>query len=207
MKRTIGVSILVFAINAFVISGVIAGVEPSPFQPQINQLYASENILNSIDHVVGKTMDNPPIEGQPSVNLDGALNKLDAANERVTSVSGFITSIYEEVMGTEPSPFRSDIVPALEAVEQAAQNIVIAIDSYLPPAGVPFEFIEALNEVAGSAQIIVQNTQRYIDGLNCTPLPVDCAGIHDQITCNDTCGSCIWVLDDTGGGECGEALP
>jgi hypothetical protein len=110
-------------------------------------------------------------------------------------------------MGTEPSPFRSDIVPALEAVEQTAQNIVIAIDRYLPPDGVPYEFINALNEVAGSAQIIVENTQFYINSLTCTPLPVDCAGIHDEITCNDTCGSCIWVPDVTGGGECRAALP
>ena len=208
MKRSICASLVVLAMSAFVISGVIAGIEPSPFQPQINQLNASENILNSINQVNTKTMDNPPIAGQPSPNLIGALNKIDTSNERVTSVSGFITSIYEEVMGIEPSPFRPDIVPALQDVQIAANNIVDAIISFGTPAGVPQEFINALSGVAESAQIIVDNTQLYIEELTgCDPTPgTDCAGIHDPDICNGYC-VCEWFPDDTGSGECRDVLP
>jgi hypothetical protein len=137
----------------------------------------------------------------------GALNKLRAANERVTSVSGFITSIYEEVMGTEPSPFRPDIVPALEVVQLAAEGIVVATGKYNPPYGVPFEFIEALNDAAGSALSIVDNTQLYIEELTgCIPGAIDCADIHDPDTCNNFC-ACKGVPDDTGGGECRDVVP
>ena len=100
--------------------------------------------------------------GAPNPNLNGALNKIDAANQRVTSVSGFITSIYEEVMGTEPSPFGPDIVPALEAVQVPAKDIADAIDGYVPPAGVPDDFIIAFGYVAGSALDVVKNAQSYI---------------------------------------------
>ncbi len=64
-------------------------------------------------------------------------------------------------MGTEPSPFRIDLVPPLEAVEKAAQCIVDVIGRYVPPGDVPPEFIEALGSVRGSAQIIVNNAQEY----------------------------------------------
>lgn len=117
--------------------------------------------MSAIEKVVIKSLDKPPIDGAPSPNLVGALNKLDATDIRVQSVSGFITSIYEEVMGTEPSPFRIDLVPPLEAVKGAAQDIVDVIGRYVPPEDVPSEFIEALDSVKGSAQIIVENAQKY----------------------------------------------
>jgi hypothetical protein len=205
MRKSARVALSVFAMSVFVISGVMAGIEPSPFQPQINQLNASENILSSIEQVVTITIENPPIEGQPSPNLTGALNKLEATDVRVTSVSGFITSIYEEVMGTEPSPFRADIVPALEYVKMAAEDIVNAIARYAPPAGVPQQFIDALGAVGFSAQGIVDDVQLYIEILTGTP-PIDCAGIHDEVTCNDTGGACVWYTDDTGIAECRDAI-
>jgi hypothetical protein len=139
-----------------------AGIEPSPFKPEINKLYASENMLSVIENVVTITIANPPVDGAPSPNLNGALNKLATTDIRVGSVSGFITSIYEEVMGTEPSPFRIDLVPAFEAVKGAAQDIVDVIGRYVPPGEVPSQFIEALGSVKGSAQIIVDNAQQYI---------------------------------------------
>lgn len=206
MRRSASAALTVFGMSVLIASGVMAGIEPSPFQPQINQLYASENMLRAIEHVVLQTQENPPIEGQPSPSLTGALNKLDTTGERVTSVSGFITSIYEEVMGTEPSPFRPDIVPALESVQWAAEDIAAAIRDYLrtPPSGVPEAFLGSLDSVAGSAEFIVNEVQLYIEELTGTP-PIDCAGIQDEATCNNTGGACVWYVDDTGLAECRDA--
>ncbi len=46
-----------------------AGFEPSPFKPEINKLYASENKLSAIENVVIKSLDNPPVDGAPSPDL------------------------------------------------------------------------------------------------------------------------------------------
>ena len=65
-----------------------AGTEPSPFLPEINQLLAVANILNSADFRVGKSIAHPPDPCVPpdpcnSPDLNGAINRLEAISEQV----------------------------------------------------------------------------------------------------------------------------
>ena len=57
--------------SAFIITEVMAGVEPSSLQSETNRLYASENMLRSIEHVLTKTTNNTPVDGTLSLNLVG----------------------------------------------------------------------------------------------------------------------------------------
>jgi len=54
-------------------------------------------------------------------------------------------------MGVEPTPFRHDIVPALEEIKGAAQDIADAITGYIQLKGVPNDFVNALCFVMDSA--------------------------------------------------------
>jgi len=169
---TVLFSILFLISSSF--SFVIAGVEPSPFQPEINQLGAAENILLSIGHVVIKTIDTASFDADNN-SLNGALNKLEATNTRLESVSGFITFIREEVMGVEPSPFLGDLVPALEQVVIVSQQIVSSLEPYLGTGAnmnLPQEVIVKLVEIQNSAVGIESYTQSFIKDLNGS-LPID----------------------------------
>lgn len=165
-KRTITA---VGVIVVFLVSGIAtvawAGIGTSPFQPEINQLGAAQNSLESIANRTTKTIDNPPIEGQASPALNGALNRLEAINKQLNSVRGFISSTVEAVLGIEPSPFREDVIPALEGVQGAAQGIADMIDEYLSlpiDPCIPVDFINALCGVLNSANMIVNETTEYI---------------------------------------------
>ncbi|MBT8089975.1 MAG: hypothetical protein KJO01_07185 [Gammaproteobacteria bacterium] len=174
-----------------------AGVEPSPFQPEINQLGAAENILVSANSRIIKAMDHPPDPVVPSPNLNGALNRLDAINRQLVSVDDMVASMIEEVMGFEPSPFHplSEIVPAIAGVQGAALNIVEEIDARLGFEPTPFvpEFEAKLLSVQSSAQGIETNTQNYINQIDCDPNA--CMGIDSRTEC-ESIVCCVWISTD-----------
>jgi hypothetical protein len=122
-------------VGVFLLSGIavvaLAGTEPSPFKPNINQLGAVENVLNSVKNRVEKVLSKPPDYGVSRPSLKGAAKRLEAIVEQLLSVDDKIFSIVEEVMGVDPSPLhpRSEVVPALENVRDSAQSIVDSIDA------------------------------------------------------------------------------
>jgi hypothetical protein len=141
-----------------------AGVEPSPFQPEINQLLAVANILNSADYRVGKSIAHPPDPCVPtypcnSPDLNGAINRLEAISKQVSSVDDMVDSMINEVMGFEPSPFRDDLYPALDVVRDAADGIESQISDYSPADNVPIEYINALENVSQKASDVVETAQ------------------------------------------------
>jgi hypothetical protein len=143
-------------VGVFLLSGIavvaLAGTEPSPFKPNINQLGAVENVLNSVKNRVEKVLSKPPDYGVSRPSLKGAAKRLEAIVEQLLSVDDKIFSIVEEVMGVDPSPLhpRSEVVPALENVRDSAQSIVDSIDA-LPVAKMPGESIWAVEDVRESA--------------------------------------------------------
>jgi hypothetical protein len=182
------------------ISQVVAGVEPSPFQPEINQLGAVANILNSAEFRIVKTMSAPPeacVPPDPCKGLYGDINRLEAINGQVYSAHYMIISMIEEVMGVEPSPFRGDLVAPLEVVRDVAYGIVEGIAEKIGEyrqVNVADEFIQALNLVVSSAGDLVETADKGIEQLS---QPMVCGDIHDENDCNDFPG-CQWTMPAPG---------
>jgi cell wall-associated NlpC family hydrolase len=164
----------------------LAGIEPSPFTPDINQCNAAINMLEATDHKLNITLDKAPIDGG---NITGALNQLATTEKRLVSVGSFIDSIFADiaaVMGFEPSPFNDpDLIAAFEAVKSAAQQVVDSAARELP-VGVPSQFIDALEQLSFTAEELVGDVTAYIGELS--PGGVDCSGLT-----GDACvPPCVW---------------
>lgn len=179
-----------------------AGFEPSPFQPEINQLGAVENVLVSANRRIVKTMEVPPdpcVPPEPCApgpDLNGALNRLGAINKQLVSVDDMVGSMIAEVMGFEPTPFAdlADLVPALSGVNGAAQIIVDEIQAKLGVEPSPFvpEFASKLRDVRDSAQIISTHTQEYINQIaEPCPATVACGAFGSQEDCESVI-CCKW---------------
>jgi len=178
----------VFMALVFTATTGFAGIEPSPFTPEINQCNAAVNMLEATDHKLNLTLDKASIEG---VNITGILNQLESTDKRIVSVGSFIDSIFADiaaVMGTEPSPFNDpDLIAAFEAVKLAALQVVATAAS----AEVPSQFIEALEQLNFTAVALVDNVTAYIGELS----PVsDCSEVDCSLWTGDACigPCCVW---------------
>lgn len=201
--------ILIIVVSAFFLSGTavkaFARTEPSPFKPNINQLGAVENILNSAKNRVEKVLSKQ--SGVPGPSLKGTVNRLEAITEQLTSLDDKIFSIIEEIMGVEPTPFhpRSEVVPALETVRDAAQSIVDSINAS-PVAKMSDGSIWAVEDVRESAQDVADNTQSYINLFS--DFNIDCDSITTRSECEEE-PSCDWVFngfDPADPGHCENVL-
>lgn len=125
-------------------------------------------------------------------NLEGALNKLRTTTEKLNNVAGFISSIIDAVLGFDPSPFRVDVIPAVLGVQGAPQDIVDRINVVPPDDQIPVEFTDALEDVLGSAESLVDDTVQYIQELeegDCTIAPdIDESACIERVECN-------WIVD------------
>ena len=180
----LGLFIAVFSTTLY------AGVEPSPFQPEINQLGAVVNVLNSCLDRVQKVLDFPPNPIIPGPDLNGAVNRLEAIDRQVNSLNDFVADTIYSVMGVEPSPFMGEISPALTNIGNVSGAIVTFIiehppDPCLPtdPGGVPpdpcSELNIALMNLEDSATTLI-DTVEWGQGLisnGCYPKDseIDCA--------------------------------
>ena len=183
------------------ISVAMAGVEPSPFLPEINQLGAVANILDSAEFRIVKTMSAPPevcVPPDPCKGLNGDVNRLEAINNQVSSAQYMIESMIYEVMGVEPSPFRGDLIAPLNVVGDVAQGIVDGIGEkigeYALSGNVPDDFIFALESVANSTIDLVEAVQ---DGVMLLSESPECADILDEEYCVDS--GCYWISPPLGG--------
>lgn len=175
------------------LSGVLAGVEPSPFQPEINQLGAVANILSSADFRVAKTMEYPPdpcTPPDPCKYLNGDVNRLEAINNQIGSADNMVFSMIDEVMGFEPTPFRQDLIPPLVVVGDVAGGIADNIDVFIRNSAGAYapEFIEALELVSGSASRLVITVDDGIKWLETTECPNI---VYEDICVGDPL--CEWV--------------
>lgn len=188
--------VLVIALIIGYLGVATAGVEPSPFQPEINQLGAAENLLVATKNRVVKTMDAAPSPEDSQTKLTSSFNRLDAIDRKLVSVDDMVASIIEEVMGVEPSPFHplTDVVPAIAGVDSAAAAIVEEIDARLGVEPSPFlpAFEDSLQSVKGSAQTISNHAEGYIQQISCD---VDCMAIETRTEC-EAYVCCVWIATD-----------
>lgn len=179
------------------VSNVLAGVEPSPFQPEINQLGAVANILESAEYRIVNTMFHPPdpcMPPEPCKGLNGAVNRLEAIDNQVSSAGNMVYSMINEVMGFEPMPFRvEDLVLPLEAVRGVAEVIVGEIYLFMdtnPDSQAP-EFLDALGQVSGSAILLIETVDHGIRQFSGGP--TECCDIYEETECS-MYDECSWVV-------------
>jgi methyl-accepting chemotaxis protein len=208
MKKKSFISIIV--VSVFLLSSIsviaLAGTEPSPFKPHINQLGAVENVLDSVKNRVEKVLSKPVDYSVSGASLKGTINRLEAIIEQLLSLDDKIFSIVEEILDVDPSLFhpRSEVVPALENVRDAAQSIVDSFD-VLPVAKMPDESIWTVEDVQESAQDVADNTQSYINLFS--DFTIDCDSITIKSECEEE-PSCDWVFsgfDPADPGHCENA--
>jgi hypothetical protein len=177
----------------------MAGFEPSPFQPEINQLGAVANILSSADFRIARTISVPPepcVPPDPCQESISDINKLESIGNQLTLSGDIVGAMIEEVMGLDPSPFREDLVAPLEVVRSAANDIVE--DIYAVMGVEPSPFYDALQSVAGAAMQVVDIAEEGIELFSSTPAL--CSDYFDQESCNNAIG-CVWVISDNTGSE------
>ena len=77
-----------------------AGIEPSPFKPEINKLDAVSHNLASIYDRIEKVLDCPPGDQKSCPNVKGAVGRLYAINNKLLRLDGRVTSVADEVLDT-----------------------------------------------------------------------------------------------------------
>lgn len=148
-------------VSAFLFLGNIqtvpAGVEPSPWQPQINQLHSIELNIAAIDKRIGKLSDKL---SNSTISPEGAADQLWSMAEKLGVLDARLADVFRELppynsdyigkdeviaalngissdaesirdvadrMGVEPTPWQ----PAASAVMNNANNIISRINEYM----------------------------------------------------------------------------
>jgi hypothetical protein len=103
-KRKLGSVVAVLVCFLFALcSFAWAGIEPSPWKPEINKLNALENNLRSIHERVTRVLNIPPDPFTPSPNVNGAVGRLSAMENQLILVNHMLVSVMDEVLQTPPN--------------------------------------------------------------------------------------------------------
>ncbi|MBM4446524.1 MAG: hypothetical protein FJ023_04120 [Chloroflexi bacterium] len=135
---------------------VFAGVEPTPWQPQVNQLNAVTNNLAEINRHVDKAIIRAGVEPTP---WKAQVNQLEAMAQQLSVLNGRVSAVLK-VLGVPPDDQR--VLDALQEVSDGAQAIVTDIRLGTPPDDNRVR--EALQEVSDGAQAIVDLVDTFLDG-------------------------------------------
>ena len=132
MKKLFSLSMAVVSVAVILgmATGAMAGIDPQPFTPEINQLGAVENGLSSCLNRITKVLSPPPDDGHPTPNVNGVVNRLEAIDGQINSLNNFIISTVDAVLGVDPNPFREGVITALEQVKGVAVGIADTIDLF-----------------------------------------------------------------------------
>jgi hypothetical protein len=202
MGRKIGLSVLLAGLMLVVSYGNgVAGIEPSPWKPEINKLNAVENGLHSIHERVSRVLATPPDPWTPSPAVQGVVGRLSAIGNQLSLLDGMLISVMDEVLQTSPGQaVPEDMLPALGGVKAASQAVVDSVSAFLtasPPA--PVAFIDALTNVKHLSQTLVEDAVSYLNGGACTSdagcrcigTSTACGNIQAPSSCLSQVG-CTW---------------
>ena len=90
--KTLVLTSLAFLIVGGIMQMAIAGVEPSPFRPEINQLGAVVNSLNSIHDQINRVLGKPPPDDSiPGPDINGVVNRLAAMDNKLYLLDDMVT--------------------------------------------------------------------------------------------------------------------
>ena len=146
----------------------LTGLEPSPFTPEINQLYAIDNQLQSIAKRVDDKLSLPPDDQTPgTVNATWAMEeKLIKLNDlQVLIMQDVLDVLQDPTLGMPPDDQLPPVIAALDTLIVSAAGITFAIDEYKADFGIPPDdqtpFIVALNAVFTATLNLSETSQLY----------------------------------------------
>ena len=186
MIKTLGLIALVLTVGVGSTQMANAGIEPSPFKPEINKLNAFNNHLTAIQEIVNRVLACPP-----NGNIQGTVRRLSAMDRQLYLLDASVESLVEEVMGTQPDDQHdwNDVVPALTSVKDTAHEIVRSIDEpYLDCSPDDQRLVDALEQISLTADMLVENATQYIGDLSGE---VNC-GILTKENCRLSSPPCRW---------------
>ena len=127
-----------------------AGVEPTPFHVEINQLESIGNSFKNLARQLDRILADPPDADPPHGDLNGALGKLAAMNHKVQVLDGQITEVMDASAGQHmetPTEPMIPLISAAEGVQDKAQMMYDAVGAFIettPPGQIPEDFGDAL---------------------------------------------------------------
>ena len=161
MKANVLCVLMTMSLLAMLLPGTgLAGIEPSPFQPQINQLHSIELNVGALDKRMAKLAEsNADVYGKAD-QLQAIANKLadldarveitldqlppltayfDGSDDVLSAMEGIKSDSdsirnFAERMGIDPSPFLP-YADALQAIQFNADTIKLRSISYICPVG------------------------------------------------------------------------
>ena len=160
MKKRILLSVLAAGIFVLGIEGVcLAGVEPSPFQPEINKLHSIELNIAAINKRLAKVEEAATLPEGTTNYLNAMANQMQGLQTRL-----------EEVLLVLPSPIpggayigQDDAVFALDSIRADSKGASDILERIVSRMGVePSPFLPVFRNVS----------IRIIEGINMHILPV-----------------------------------
>jgi hypothetical protein len=131
------------------VSPAIAGIEPSPFQPELRKLNAIINCLSELEQRVGAAAGGPITSSGIEPSPWRAVNQLDAAARQLRVLGGHLEAVL-----AVPDVQDDDAVNAalLEIVDWVK---LISYETRTEPSGEPTELETAMLKVNGAAEAIL----------------------------------------------------
>ena len=186
--------VVVFLMVGGSVQVVSAGVEPSPFTPQINQIVAVVNSLNSIHDQSNRILAILPNDILPSHNINKAVNRLGAMENKLYLLDNLVNIIGEEVMGipADNKHEPTDVVTALDEVASSAGGIAERVTQFLglPPDDIHPDFLGALGLVREAALDVNETAMFYSGEIGGAP-PFVCSDFTNEENC--LLNNCLWV--------------
>ena len=138
----------------FFVSFAFAGIEPSPFQPQINQLHSIELNVGTIDKRIGKIPDS-------AADLAGKTGQLQAMASKLGDLDTRLNDAFK-ILPPSNTPFdgQDEVNAALDGITSDSSSIFTAARQMTEGVG-PSPFLEAALAVMNKATAIVISITNY----------------------------------------------
>lgn len=171
---------------------VTAGVEPTPFLPEINQLGAVVNSLDSIHNRIEMVLALPPDDQTPGPDGTGVVNRLGAIDNKLALLNNIVYTIGAKVLAAPADEQKLAVAEAMVFVADAAEGIAGSIDNAILADDLYFDCMTALEMVRETA-LDLRDTALFWN-LKIIEIPVDdCAAYDNQTDCENN--GCTWSHD------------
>lgn len=124
--------LIVAVISVFVYGFAMAGVEPSPFQPEINQLHSIELGIAAINQRMDHLKAMPDLPAGSENYLNAMANQLDILNARLADV----LTVMPSPSLANPYEGQDEVLFALDAIQVYSGEYNLVVDNITSRMGV-----------------------------------------------------------------------